>query len=175
MAELTSPSVLRSRVDEARATLGDGPARAAASVDFLGVAARVLSPALAALVSSGRTPLLSLDTVWWRAAVPGPMRLALTSTSRSAALDEAVIEPVLVPLVDAYAAMFALSRKILWGNVASALNGAAMTLRTDVSAVLSSARLAGTARAMPPRFVRNSCCLLYRFPGAGTCGDCVLR
>ncbi|MGZ4663789.1 MAG: (2Fe-2S)-binding protein, partial [Frankiaceae bacterium] len=30
-------------------------------------------------------------------------------------------------------------------------------------------------RFRPERFfVRRSCCLFYRVPGAGTCGDCVL-
>jgi ferric iron reductase protein FhuF len=26
----------------------------------------------------------------------------------------------------------------------------------------------------PDRFVRASCCLFYRIPGGGLCGDCVL-
>jgi ferric iron reductase protein FhuF len=35
--------------------------------------------------------------------------------------------------------------------------------------------LAGTGRRLPDgRFVRRSCCLLYRLPGAGTCLDCIL-
>jgi hypothetical protein len=178
LSDLTSPAVLRRRVNETRAALGDGPLRAAASVDFLGVAARVLSPALASLIASTVTPVLALDTLWWRAAVPGPMRLASTSLSAqsvSSSLRTAVVDPVLVPLIDAYAATFALSRKILWGNVASALNGAGSTLRADVTALLSAPPLTDTARSLVPQFVRNSCCLLYRFPGAGMCGDCVLR
>jgi hypothetical protein len=178
LSDLTSPPVLFERAERTRSSLGSGPLRAAASVDFLGVAARVLSPVLASLVASAATPLLALDTVWWRAAVPGPMRLASTSVaspSLSPSLHAAVVEPVLMPLVDAYAETFALSRKVLWGSVASALNGAAITLRADVTAVLSAPPLAGTARTLAPHFVRNSCCLLYQFPGAGTCGDCVLR
>lgn len=140
-----------------RDALGNGPLRAAASVDFLGVAARLISPVLSALVSTGTAPALSLDSVWWRAARPGPMRLAFSATEPAASLEHAVIDPVLAPLLDTYAATFALSRKVLWGNVEAARNGAETAL--------------GRGR---PGFVRNSCCLIYRFAGNGMCGDCVL-
>jgi ferric iron reductase protein FhuF len=30
-------------------------------------------------------------------------------------------------------------------------------------------------RRPPPDFLRNSCCLYYRLPDGGLCGDCVLR
>ena len=176
LSALTDPALLRERAARTCSSLGGGPQRAAASVDFLGVASRVTSPALLSLVESGTTRALSLETVWWRDAVPGPMRLAVTASSRSASLVDAVVTPVLVPLLETYAVTFALSRQVLWGNVASALNGAAMQLGVApvVAALLSAPPLAGTARSLPPRFRRNSCCLLYRFAGVGTCGDCVL-
>ena len=176
LSSFVDPAMLRDRAARTHAVLGDGPMRAAASVDFLGVASRVVSPALVSLVGSGTTPMLSLDTVWWRDAVPGPMRLALRAASRTSSLVDAVVTPVLVPLLDAYARTFALSRRVLWGDVASALNGAAVLLGAApvVAALLSAPPFVGTARSLPPRFRRNSCCLIYRFPGAGMCGDCVL-
>lgn len=176
LSSFADPARLRARVARTRSALGDGPMRAAASVDFLGCASRVASPALLSLVESGTVPVLSLDTVWWRDALPGPIRLAVTASSTSSSLVDAVVSPVLVPLLDAYASTFALSRQVLWGNVASAVNGAAALLGAApvAAALLSAPPLAGTARSLPPRFRRNSCCLLYRFPGAGTCGDCVL-
>jgi hypothetical protein len=176
LSALADPATARDRVARTRSVLGDGPARAAASVDFLGIASRVASPVVLSLVESGRAPVLSLDTVWWRDAVPGPMRLAVTASATASSAVDAVVSPVLVPLLEAYAVTFALSRRVLWGNVASALNGAAALLGAApvAAALLSAPPLVGTARSLPPRFRRNSCCLLYRFAGAGTCGDCVL-
>ena len=81
---------------------------------------------------------------------------------------------------------------MLRGNVASALAGAAAVLagtcpaRAEAAYWLTAQMLAlepwrGTGEFVlsgpggsRPQFVRHSCCLLYRVPGAGTCGDCVL-
>lgn len=156
LAALTDAAVLRGRAEQVRHSFGAGPLRAAASVDFLGVSARLLSPVLAALATGGTAPVLTLTNVWWRPAVPGPMRLAATATDHTASLSDAVVAPVVVPLVAAYATTFALSRKVLWGNVGSALNGAAAAL--------------GRGRA---DFHRHTCCLLYRLDSA-VCADCVL-
>ena len=177
LSSLTTSAMLRARAARTRAVLGEGPTRAAASVDMLGVAARIVSPALKTLVESGSTPVLSIDSVWWRDAAPGPLRLAVTASTRSPSLLEAVISPVLVPLLDAYAMTFGLSRQVLWGNIASAVNGAAGQLGAASLArdLLSAPPLDETAQSLPPRFRRNSCCLIYRFRGFGTCGDCVLR
>jgi hypothetical protein len=157
LAALTEPGQLRHRAEQVRAAFGGGPLRAAASVDFLGMTSRVVSPVYAACVSDGTAPALSLTTVWWRPAVPGPMRLAVTTGERASSLSDAVLAPVVVPLVAAYSSTFALSRKVLWGNVTSALNGAARAL--------------GRGRR---DFRRHSCCLLYRLPGGAPCGDCIL-
>jgi ferric iron reductase protein FhuF len=44
-----------------------------------------------------------------------------------------------------------------------------------LDAVLADSALADTgARRSDGSFVRRSCCLLYRLPGAGTCGACIL-
>jgi len=181
LAELVdSPSALVARVEITRAAVGAPDQRVAASIDFLGVVARVLSPALRSAVDTDIVPRLSLGAVWWRPAVPGPMRLSYRAVPAAPAAEfvPAVVSPVVAPLVAAYRASFALSAKVLWGDVASALNGAVLSLGRGTSfvrTVLSQPPLAGTARALPPTFVRNSCCLFYRVPGAGLCADCILR
>jgi hypothetical protein len=83
----------------------------------------------------------------------------------------------------------AVSPQVLWGNVASAANGAAAMIvaaRPDLAAAAAGAAaavlrypaLAGTYRGNPgAAFRRRNCCLIYRLspPGlARYCGDCVL-
>ena len=85
-----------------------------------------------------------------------------------------------------------MSEQVLWGNVASALAGAMTMLieahpeQADTTAglverLLEREPLTGTGEVVRPeashprRFlVRRSCCLFYRVPGGGYCGDCVL-
>jgi ferric iron reductase protein FhuF len=87
---------------------------------------------------------------------------------------------------------FALSDHVLWGNVASALGGAngmiadvapayALTSAEIVEEALSRPPLLGMAKLVRPSpdrarwfLVRRNCCLYYRVPGGGMCGDCVL-
>ena len=92
-------------------------------------------------------------------------------------------------LVDGCAAL-SVSGQVLWGNVASAVNGAAVMLirsqpglraRTTAlaEALLATPNLAGRSGGTPAsaEFRRRSCCLIYRTaPGGrgGYCGDCVL-
>ena len=82
-----------------------------------------------------------------------------------------------------------MSGRVLWGNVASAVNAAAAQVarqRPDLAgdAWRAAARLLArpALRAEPhppgPAFRRASCCLFYRLaPGdpSALCGDCVLR
>ncbi len=104
-------------------------------------------------------------------------------------VQEFCLRPFVEPLVAATAAAYSVSGQVLWGNVASAVAGAAMTLarvepqKATTSYAVAAALLgtgplqgAGAFAADPPagRFRRNSCCLLYRVPGAGLCADCVL-
>jgi hypothetical protein len=44
-----------------------------------------------------------------------------------------------------------------------------------VRGLLATSELSGCGDFIGSGFVRNSCCLMYRIPGAGLCGDCVLR
>jgi hypothetical protein len=199
--ELLDGDVAAARVSAARTVLaglaGVAPdaieARAAASVTVLGLAARLLSPPLASVVLAGVLPVPRPEQLWWRDTVGGPLPLAYrgVAAERAAGLS-AVVDELVGPLVEAYRVRFAVSRRVLWGNVASALAGAAGMLadhvpdRADrlhgiVRRALDTGPLAGTGtyvRPDPERarafLVRRSCCLYYRIPGGGLCADCVL-
>ena len=184
MTELISGSgLLRAKVTATAAALGTDDLRVAASIDHLGVTARIVSPVLAHLARTQTVPPVSPDRMWWRPAQPGPMALAahlepgLPATPM--ALLDGVVRPVLVPLLHAYGSGFHVSSRVLRGNVASALDGARRAIDSTaldplVRDVLGLGELSGTAAQLPPAFRRASCCLLYRVPGRGLCGDCVL-
>ena len=104
-----------------------------------------------------------------------------------------VLTAVLAPLVAAVRARASVSPRVLWGDAASAVAAArrlvaaarpASAARATVVAehLLAAPPLAATAALRPPEppdvawtFRRRSCCLYYRVPGAGLCGDCVLH
>jgi ferric iron reductase protein FhuF len=87
------------------------------------------------------------------------------------------------------AAGLSVSPKVLWGNVASGVNGAASMVgrarpdlavrsRALATGLLDLPVLRGTATGMPGMdFRRRSCCLLYRLGPAApkaVCADCVI-
>src|ERR1700683_4891724 len=51
--------------------------RVAASIVFLGLASRLVSPSLGAAVLGGVVPYLTLDNLWWRPIDGGPVPLAV--------------------------------------------------------------------------------------------------
>jgi ferric iron reductase protein FhuF len=78
-----------------------------------------------------------------------------------------------------------ISRRVLWGNLASATAGALSMLRQMTpggpaavqemgTALFARPGLSDTGGFGPTGFRRNSCCLYYRIPGGGLCADCVL-
>ena len=167
----------------------------------LGFVSRLVSPALATACTAGVVPLLDPHRVLWRPVAGGPVPIALaavdgtaagTADEAAVALERAVLLPCVEPLLTAYAEQFRLSLRVLHGNVASALAGAAGLLTRAqavlgldpvdvVSALLARPLLAGSGNYERPFgerterfFIRNNCCLFYRIPGGGTCGDCVL-
>ncbi|SHH09762.1 Ferric iron reductase protein FhuF, involved in iron transport [Jatrophihabitans endophyticus] len=193
-------SVLAERVAFARDFLAqrtgaDIELRACASINSLGVVSRLVAPALATACLAGVVPELGVERVAWRPADGGPLPVAFaapggrvvdSAAAAATALVELVIEPVARPVLDAYRRCFAVSPQTLWGNLASALNGAAGMLPADtsldpldvVAALLERAPLAGAGRYEPFAgrrfFVRENCCLFYRVPAGGKCADCVL-
>lgn len=87
-------------------------------------------------------------------------------------------------------ARYGVSPKVLRGNAASGLVGAlrvlidrvpggpAVSLAAELLA--EGGALGGTGtfiheEGLGVAFVRRSCCLYYKVPGGGLCGDCVLR
>ncbi|GAB7035716.1 (2Fe-2S)-binding protein [Streptomyces sp. NPDC021749] len=134
------------------------------------------------------------DELW----LPSPTPLPSTSVENLVSqLREAVLRDHLVPLHHAIAAVCPISPQVLWGNAASALVGTlrvlhgwcrttghaeaagrAVALTTsllDSTPLRDCGTLALTAPSFSPSFSRRSCCLYYRVPGGGLCGDCVLR
>ena len=189
--------------------------RVAASIAQLGLCARLLSPALGA-AATGRTLPVDVGQARWVPALGGPFRLSLPEAAvlgaavPGAAVPGAAVPGAAVPeaavaaeagttatdallagpitqIVRAVEAM-AVSPRVLWGNVASAINGAAAMIaaaRPDLAgpaaetaaAMLANPALTGTFQGRPLQgFRRRNCCLIYRLSPErpAYCGDCVL-
>lgn len=198
------PDVLAERVLAAREMLAERSRvevdeieeRATASIVFLGLAARLVSPAFACAVLADRVPDLRLDALWWKPMAGGPWPIARSTSDGSTPpassglateLDARILTPIVAPVLESFAHTYAISPQVMWGNVASSLGGALTMIssaRPDRSEaatalfqeLLSSGSLQGTGDLDPARrsFKRRSCCLFYRIPEAGICGDCVL-
>jgi ferric iron reductase protein FhuF len=131
--------------------------------------------------------------MWWRPAAGGPLPMAVRDLPTvpcgdlpAARVAEMLpVDGLVRPILEVFRSEFRLSPKVLWGNVASALAGATgmvgpaheQRARDILAACLDRPPLAGTGSLVPPRRVlaRANCCLYYRIPGGGTCGDCVLN
>ena len=145
---VSDPAVLAGRVTHARAVIagraGIAPAevaeRVAASIVFLGLASRLVSPSLGAAVLAGVVPYLTLDNLWWRPVDGGPVPLAagpvtgreIGDAAAGRQLDDAAVllsercvQGMAGPVAGAFQVLFRLSPLVLRGNIASALAGAA--------------------------------------------------
>jgi hypothetical protein len=199
LSELTgSPDALAARIGEVRERLAAAAGRPPASVEFrvaasiaqLGLCARLLSPALGA-AAAGRALPVDTAQARWIPALGGPFRLSLPDTVVAARTDTpgtiALLAGPVTQIVRAVEAM-AVSSHVLWGNVASAINGAATMIaaaRPDLAdqaseaaaEMLASPALSGTYHGRPLHgFRRRNCCLIYRLSSGrpAYCGDCVL-
>jgi hypothetical protein len=184
-----SGRALPDQIAAVRIRLGTDEPRVAASLLFQGIAGRLWSPVLAVAAEHGLVPDLDPARVYWRAMSPGPVLLAAPGASGlgpdAAAVRRVVVERHLGPLVDAVRAVTPVAEGLLWGNAASALTGALAVLararpggaaagRRLVEELLGLPPLSGTGALGPSGFRRRSCCLYYRVPGGGLCGDCAL-
>lgn len=194
LSDLLEPAVVAERVAHGRRVLtrlsGADPdevsERVAASTVFLGLASRLVSPLLAAAALTGVLPVAGPDRLRWRAVGSGPLPIAYgemeAREGTAGALHRVAIHDLVAPVLAVFRRRFVLSPHVLWGNVASALGGAATMIADDratslVSELLAVPPLAGmaTVHRQPRWFLRRrNCCLYYRIPGGGTCGDCVL-
>lgn len=166
--------------------LGTGERRVAASLLFQGLAARLWSPVVAA---AARGVVPDLAGLRWRWAPGETVALGLAETRgwrvRDVAEAAGLIHPMVVdgrlrPLRDAMLTFVSLADGLVWGNAASALAGSLNVGPPDaartalVRELLAREPLAGTGSFGPRGFVRAGCCLYYRVPGGGMCGDCGL-
>ncbi|WP_236242731.1 (2Fe-2S)-binding protein [Streptomyces sp. CC228A] len=165
--------------------------RVAASVAQLGLAARLWSVALGSAALYGVVPDIRPDTLHWDPARTTPDDLWWSGDRVRPGTPEHLRDLVqhghLAPLAAALRTGGAVSPRLLWGNAGSALGGAVRELtrwahRHDrpeaarraaalAAALLDDPDLAGTLQG--PALRRRSCCLYYRCPGGGLCGDCV--
>ncbi|GAA2571864.1 MULTISPECIES: (2Fe-2S)-binding protein [Streptomyces] len=184
------------RVRKVAAALGAPEARVAASVAQQGLAARLWSVTLACAALYGRVPDLAPELLRWDPDAGAPDDLWLAEVrplpGDTATVADVVLTAHLAPLTAAVHTRYGVATGLLWGNAASALAGAGRELdrrarrdgRTDTAAharsltagLLAHPLLAATGdlTATPAgiSFRRRSCCLYYRVPGAGVCGDC---
>ncbi|WP_219417674.1 (2Fe-2S)-binding protein [Pseudonocardia nigra] len=202
MTELyADPRPLRDRIAHVGRVLGSDR-RVAASIAFQGLAAVVVSAPFAAAVLHGVLPRLDAGRLHWRAAASGPLQLWCAepdadgvpeSDAAGDALAAAVSDEHLAPLVAAVRAQVPIAERLLWGSAASAVASAERLVAMQRPAaagraaavaerLLGTGELAGTGELLPPvapdrvwTFRRRSCCLYYRVPGGGLCGDCVLH
>lgn len=169
---------------------GTSEKRVASSLVVMGYTTRLFGPALALLLAHGT--VLDID--------PGRLRLGY-ATSAGMRLTLAEVagwsgDPQLMEaeaferlhghtaaLVTAVRAVTPVAKGLLWGNAASSALGALRALGTQppstgglAERLLRYKSFAGTGMmtAGAPGFLRRSCCLYYRLPRGGFCGDCPL-
>lgn len=196
-SELTSPSgPLRDRVASVRAALAarglpaaEVEPRVAASAVHLGLVARLVAPALGAAVL--RCPVdMRPGGLWWQDAAgdPAPLSVPAGGAGNPGEWDRLLLDETVAPVTEAVARLVPVSGRVLWGNVASAVNaGAAQVAKQRPDLAGDAWRAAGRLFGSPwlrgephppgPAFRRSSCCLFYRLaPGnpSAVCGDCVL-
>ncbi|GAA1885787.1 (2Fe-2S)-binding protein [Streptomyces durmitorensis] len=180
------------RVDKVAARLGAPDTRVAVSVAQLGLAARLWSVTLGSAALHGEVPDLDPELLHWDADGTSPddlwLRELTTRPADAASIRDVVQHGHLAPLADALRARYRISAALLWGNAGSALAGAARELdtwarrngRTDVgeraralaAELFDHPDLRSTGTLRGTAFRRRSCCLYYRCPDGGVCGDC---
>ncbi|MFC7904562.1 (2Fe-2S)-binding protein [Streptomyces griseoincarnatus] len=176
------------RVRRVAAALRTREARVAASVAHQGLAARLWSVALGCAALHDSVPDLAPDTVRWNPEGSAPDDLWLAEVrplpADAATVAAVVLHGHLEPLSAALRARHRVAPALLRGNAASALAAAAREIARHArpEAAARAARLSGELLAHPllagaggrtaTGFRRRSCCLYYRVPGGGVCGDC---
>ncbi|MBM7788441.1 (2Fe-2S)-binding protein [Tenggerimyces flavus] len=169
---------LDARIERVCAQLGTDERRVGASIWFQGLAARLWSPVVGAAALGLDVPAIDPATTRWDG---GRLQLANPTTGGK---PSDVLDHHLEPLVATIKHTTNISAKLLWGNAASALAGTVkvlLTARPNANTeprdqLLQDERLAGAGHFGEPGagFRRTTCCLFYRVPNGGLCGDCVL-
>lgn len=178
-------------VEATRRRLAHPERRVAASIFQQGFAARLLSPQLGAIALYGCLPDLAPGHTVWRLCDGYRLALAVSRTRGWHATPDALVTYLLdssfrghlLPLERALYPIAKLPDDLLRGNVAAVVVSGLRLLAPRLGdAWQHLARVAldhpylrrqGTL-ADGGDFVRRSCCLYYRVPGGGLCGDCPL-
>ncbi|MEV0611679.1 ATP-binding cassette domain-containing protein [Nonomuraea sp. NPDC050404] len=196
---LTGSRTLADKIDEVAERLATRERRVAASILFQGLAARLWSPPAGVFVEHGLLLDLPAGDLRWRPAPTGPLPLRAARLTGwhvrapdriPAMLYRRVVTEQLEPLATTITGIVKLAPGLLWGNAASALAGTVRAMARQRPAQAAAAielgrdllrigRLRGTGELAEPApghpfFVRRSCCLYYRLPDGGKCGDCAL-
>jgi FhuF-like iron-sulfur protein len=176
------------RVRKVARSLHAPDVRVAVSLTHQGLAARLWSVALGCAALYGRVPDLAPRLLHWDpdGSAPDDLWLSEVRALPAESLDAVVREGHLVPLMAALGSRHRVSQRLLWGNAGSALAGSVRMIdrwagtggRTDVAeraralaaGLFAHPDLSGTLDPASGR--RRSCCLYYRLPGGGLCGDC---
>ncbi|MGW7265986.1 (2Fe-2S)-binding protein [Streptomyces sp. NPDC054842] len=176
------------RVRKVAKSLRAPETRIAVSVAHQALAARLWSVSLGAAAQYGVLPDLDARRLRWDpdASAPGELWLSEVRALPATALAEVVLDGHLVPLAAALRARYTVSARLLWGNAGAALAGAVRLLdqwarangRPEAAERVSA--LAAPLLAHPDlswtlapgTLRRRTCCLYYRLPGGGLCGDC---
>lgn len=183
---------LDAMIDDTVARLSGCERRVAASLLFQGYAARLLSPQVGCLVTSGCVPAVPTAGLRWRRADAEVVELGLVARAGWCGPADALTGLALTqsfdghlrPLATALRARVRIPGSVLRDNAASALVGALRLVDDKINngwrylaeRALAHPRLcgSGTIGTDEPAFVRRSCCLYYRVANGGLCGDCPL-
>jgi len=187
----TDTALLDGIVGRVQARMGAAEQRVAASTFFLGFAARLWSIGLGALAGHRLLPDLGAGHLLFKES-GGQIQLHIEhpvvwpGDDLELTLADMVLEGHLAPLTTALHRLGPISDKLLRGNAASALLGAARVFDGHTNAgagwqlargLCSDVRLSAAVRFSDfsgTGYRRTSCCLYYRTPGGALCGDCVL-
>jgi iron complex transport system ATP-binding protein len=184
----TDAALLDGIVGRIQARMDAAEQRVAASTFYLGFAARLWSIGLGALAAHRLLPELDTEHLLFQES-DGQIRLhiehpvARQGDDLEPRLADMVLEGHLAPLSAALRRLGPISEKLLRGNAASALLGAARVFDRNATTrrgwqlarrLCADERLSDTIRFNNVGYRRTSCCLYYRAPRGGLCGDCSL-
>jgi ABC-type cobalamin/Fe3+-siderophores transport system ATPase subunit len=181
-------ALLAEIVDRVKARMDVTEQRVAASTFFLGFAARLWSIGLGTVAGYRLLVDLPPELLLFRE-LDGQVALHLEHPEAArrddlrSALAAMVLDRHLDPLAVALRRLGPISEKLLQGNSASALLGAALVFDRDrattsgwqlARSICADPRLSAAVRFGDTDYRRTSCCLYYRTPYGGLCGDCAL-
>ncbi len=188
----SDPALLAGVVDNVARCIAAPDRLVAVSTFQLGFAARLFSIGLGALAGHGVLPDLAPDQLMY-AESQGRVRLHLpdpvvwTGEDLAARLLTGILDAHLAPLAAALRVLGPVSENLLRGNAATALLGAGRAFDRHHGAgpgpgwqlgrsLCADERLTGAVRfdETGTGYRRTGCCLYYRTPGGGLCGDCAL-